>query len=99
MDKVIDPQVTDLHRNVHTPHKACNLLWAPMFFQPLSHPIPQPLRSFVAFEGGSVPDGRRMLSHLGLVAVNSVPAQLAADLAVVATKDCCDLPLAFAGHA
>lgn len=40
-----------------------------------------------------------MLSHLGLVAVNSVPAQLAADFAVVAAKDCCDLQLAFAGHA
>jgi len=98
MDQVIDPLVTDLHWNIHAVHKACNLLGAPMFLQPFSHPIRQPLHSFVALEGGSAPSARLTLRHLWLIAVNAVTPQLAADRVVVAAQHCCDLSLAFAGQ-
>ena len=98
MDQVIDPLVTDLHWNVHTAHKACNLLRTPMFLQSFSYPVRQPLHSFVALEGGSAPGVRVALRHLWFIAVNAVTPQLAADRAVVAAQHFCDLSLAFAGH-
>jgi len=98
MDQVIDPLVTDLHWNVHTAHEPSNLLRAPMFPKPFTHPIRQPMYSFVALEGGSTPGVGLMLRHFWFIAVNAVTPQLAADRAVMAAQHCCDLSLAFAGH-
>ena len=91
MDQVIDPMVTDLHRNVHTAHKACNLLGPPMFLQPFSHPIHQPLHSFVALEGGFAPAVGPMLRHLWFIAMNAISSQLTADRDIVAAQHCCDV--------
>lgn len=68
-----------------------------MLPQQVSHPIRQPLHPFVALESRSTPDVHLMLSHLGLVALDPILRQVAADGAVMATEHRCDLSLAFAG--